>query len=190
MTIRHLLGGKRVTILSSFAIILCFQTSALATENTSQIVVLGDSYSDTGNLRDRTRLPGVPYWKGRNSNGPLAVEYLAARERLPLRNYATGGATTGIGSVLDGDGVDVKVSESGLASQVSQVLGEGVLQAGRRLQEAGAKWVVVLGMPDLSRLPGVRQRGPEAVTAANRISESYNARLKEAVSLAAQRSPV
>ena len=76
----------------------------LATAGTySSLVVYGDSLSDFGNLYAVAGQPGPPYYApGRASNGPLAVEDLAAMLGTPIFNYAFGGATTGIGNHLDG----------------------------------------------------------------------------------------
>lgn len=72
----------------------------------SQIVVLGDSFSDNGNLFSRTGGPPPPYWQGRISNGPVWVEYLAQKLGVPLRDCAWAGATTGLGNAVDGGTVD------------------------------------------------------------------------------------
>ncbi|MBD3884679.1 type I secretion C-terminal target domain-containing protein [Phormidium tenue FACHB-886] len=62
--------------------------------------VFGDSLSDTGNLfRKTARLfpESPPYFNGRLSNGPLAVEFLAQSLGLPLSldtNFAIAGART------------------------------------------------------------------------------------------------
>jgi len=65
----------------------------------SSVVVYGDSLSDNGNLYAATggTIPGVPYYNGRRSNGPVAVEYLAQRLGAPLVDLAWIGATTGVG---------------------------------------------------------------------------------------------
>ena len=69
----------------------------------SAVVVYGDSLSDNGNLYGVVGQPGPPWYAvGRASNGPLAVEDLAAKLGTPLFDYAFGGATTGIGNHLDG----------------------------------------------------------------------------------------
>jgi len=70
----------------------------------NQIVVFGDSLSDTGNANTRLGVAGAGYFDGRFSNGPLWVEYLATELQLapPVanlesstgRNYAFGGART------------------------------------------------------------------------------------------------
>jgi phospholipase/lecithinase/hemolysin len=72
----------------------------------SQIVVLGDSLSDNGNLFAVAGLPAYPYWEGRVSNGPVAVEYVAQSLGILLKDFAWAGATTGVGNYLDGGTVD------------------------------------------------------------------------------------
>ena len=66
------------------------------------VVVYGDSLSDNGNLFAATGQPGAPYYQGRRSDGPVAVEQLAAALGTPLLDFAWIGATTGIGNYADG----------------------------------------------------------------------------------------
>jgi phospholipase/lecithinase/hemolysin len=66
------------------------------------VVVYGDSLSDNGNLYAATGQPPAPYYAGRLSNGPVAVEQLATKLGAPLVDFAWGGATTGIGNSGDG----------------------------------------------------------------------------------------
>jgi len=73
----------------------------------TSVVVYGDSLSDNGNLYSafpafRPFQPTPPYYDGRRSNGPVAVEYLAQRLGAPLVDYAWIGATTGKGNFVDG----------------------------------------------------------------------------------------
>ncbi len=68
----------------------------------SAVVVYGDSLSDDGNLYAATGQPGAPYYNGRRSNGPVAVEQLATALSVPLADFAWIGATTGIGNYGDG----------------------------------------------------------------------------------------
>jgi thermolabile hemolysin len=76
------------------------------TEGFSQIVVFGDSLSDTGNLSNLLVQYGLPTTEGlspilvngRISNGPLWIETLAANwelNPLQVKNFATIGSTTG-----------------------------------------------------------------------------------------------
>jgi phospholipase/lecithinase/hemolysin len=68
----------------------------------SSVVGYGDSLSDNGNLFAATGQPGAPYYQGRRSDGPVAVEQLAAALGAPLRDFAWIGATTGLGNYADG----------------------------------------------------------------------------------------
>src|ERR1019366_1284493 len=68
----------------------------------TSVVVYGDSLSDNGNLFAATGQPGAPYYQGRRSNGPVAVEQLATALAVPLLDFAWIGATTGIGNYADG----------------------------------------------------------------------------------------
>jgi phospholipase/lecithinase/hemolysin len=81
--------------------------SARADAPFSELVVFGDSISDTGNafLLTEGAAAGPPYFQGRFSNGPMWVEVLADELGLPApdpsliggSNYAFGGARTGPG---------------------------------------------------------------------------------------------
>lgn len=86
---------------SCFVVLLTFAALATAGPFTS-LIVYGDSLSDNGNLYAATGVPGAPYWQGRRSNGPVAVEGLAANLGVPLHDFAWIGATTGIGNYGDG----------------------------------------------------------------------------------------
>lgn len=87
------------------AVMLLFLSSALATAGLfTSIVVYGDSLSDNGNLYDASghTVPGAPYFQGRRSDGPVAVEQLATALGTPLTDFAWIGATTGVGNYGDG----------------------------------------------------------------------------------------
>ena len=95
-SVKTLLGV--MLVLSSFAVIAHAGTY-------SAVIVYGDSLSDNGNLyaaSGGTEPPDPPYYNGRMSNGPVAVEQLAALLGAPLADYAWIGATTGIGNYGDG----------------------------------------------------------------------------------------
>ena len=83
-------------------------TSTVFAGQYSSVVVYGDSLSDNGNLFSAsggTIPPDPPYFQGRRSNGPVAVEYLAASLGAPLVDFAWIGATTGVGNYGDSGSV-------------------------------------------------------------------------------------
>lgn len=77
------------------------------TSRDAKIFAFGDSLSDTGNIfaaTGNTFPPSPPYFNGRLSNGPLAVETLGNRLGLavtPETNFAIGGAKTGRDNIGD-----------------------------------------------------------------------------------------
>jgi outer membrane lipase/esterase len=85
--------------LRSLALAAALGLSLPAAADWNELVVFGDSLSDTGNFQTLTSglFPSAAfgYAPGRFSNGPVAVEYLAAWLNLPLDNHAVGGARTG-----------------------------------------------------------------------------------------------
>jgi phospholipase/lecithinase/hemolysin len=89
----------------------------------SDVVVFGDSLSDNGNVfaisssLGAPTPPSPPYFDGRFSNGPVAVETIAANYGVPLLDFAYGGATTGLGDEGDGGNVVQRVLLPGLTSQ-------------------------------------------------------------------------
>lgn len=95
----------------------------------SAVVVYGDSLSDNGNLHAVAGLPlSPPYYKGRFSNGPVAVEQLATGLGVPLFDFAYGGATSGIGDYADG-GTQTTLGFPGLPGLKSQLGGSAPLLA-------------------------------------------------------------
>jgi len=71
-------------------------------DNHAQVIVYSDSLADNGNIYKLFGFPGPPYWNGRWSNGPVAIEHVAAIVRMPLLDYAYAAATTGLGNLIDG----------------------------------------------------------------------------------------
>lgn len=69
-----------------------------------QIVIFGDSLSDTGNLFNilQGQFPPPPYFQGRFSNGPIWVDQFVPKLGLhpnQVLNFSVGGATTGEGNI-------------------------------------------------------------------------------------------
>ncbi|HEU4635682.1 MAG TPA: SGNH/GDSL hydrolase family protein [Edaphobacter sp.] len=93
----------RRTLFSAFVALFLLSLSYSASADPySAVFVYGDSLSDNGNLYAVSGFPPAPYYNGRFSNGPVAVEQLAAQLGAPLQDFAWGGATTGIGNGGDG----------------------------------------------------------------------------------------
>src|SRR5262245_23347845 len=98
---------RTVAVVLAAVAILGFSNLAHAESPFSEVVVFGDSISDTGNafLGFEGAAAGPPYFEGRFSNGPVWVEVLAQELGLPApapslmggSNYAWGGAETGPG---------------------------------------------------------------------------------------------
>ena len=91
--------------LSTFVASIAVAAAALSThakaDGFSSVIVYGDSLSDNGNLYAAYGYPPAPYYMGRFSNGPVAVEQLAAHLGAPLYDFAVGGATSGVGNYID-----------------------------------------------------------------------------------------
>jgi len=66
------------------------------------VVVYGDSLSDNDDLFAATGQSRASYFQGRRSDGPVAVEQLAAALGAPLIDFAWLGATSGSGNYADG----------------------------------------------------------------------------------------
>jgi phospholipase/lecithinase/hemolysin len=80
-----------------------FEVPGLSTGSSrSQVIVYSDSFADNGNIYKMFGFPGPPYWNGRWSNGPVAIEHVATILRMPLLDYAYAAATTGLGNLIDG----------------------------------------------------------------------------------------
>jgi phospholipase/lecithinase/hemolysin len=171
-----------LTILAA-ALVLGLATGPLKADPITQIVVFGDSLSDTGNSFNKIGMPPSPYYNGRWSNGPVWVERLATNLGVPVptpseqggTNYAYGYATTGTGLSPQGT--------PNVGMQVNTYLGKNtpnaqqlfVLWAGANdvfngqtnpvtsvgnlagyistLATAGAKQFLVPNYPDLSQTP-------------------------------------
>lgn len=61
-----------------------------------KLVIVGDSLSDQGSIRDMLKIiPGPPYFAGRFSNGRIWVDYLQDVAGFSVLNLATAGSKTG-----------------------------------------------------------------------------------------------
>jgi phospholipase/lecithinase/hemolysin len=134
----------------------------------NQIVVFGDSLSDTGNAFKATegKFPPAPFFNGRFSNGPLWIEYLAPQLGISqVTNFAVAGATSGRtnvgGTQLPGvlDEIDL------FANQLAQSRLPGGPPGGANPR---ALYVVWGGGNDFLRLP------PDPAAAIQSVRNSIN----------------
>lgn len=197
---------------------LSFNYTVWATDDVIQnginkIVAFGDSLSDTQNAYNASlwKLPNSNSWYlGRFSNGKTWVEYLADNLRLPLYNWAIGGAgVTTQNLVIPGAIQQVQsftrymrlaqnyqpqntlftllIGGNDLIkynSSVDQII-SGETQALQHLIQAGARNILLLTLPDLSKAPifKIKTNGP---TVAAQVID-FNAKLHKLVgSLRAQ----
>jgi len=86
----------------TLALVVSSMPVVVLADTFTSVVVYGDSLSDNGNLYAVSGQPAPPYFDGRRSNGPVAVEQLATALGVPLHDFAWIGATTGIGNLSDG----------------------------------------------------------------------------------------
>ena len=136
-------AGFLLTLIAATVLAL---TSFASAAPYSNIFVYGDSLSDLGNIytfSGHTIPLSPPYYDGRFSNGPLAVEYLANSVHTPLTSFAWGGATTGIGNSGDG-GTQTSFGAFGLPGMLPQLAGSASTIA----PVASTSLFVVWGGPD------------------------------------------
>jgi phospholipase/lecithinase/hemolysin len=129
-------------------------TASAAQAAPSKIVAFGDSLSDTGNVLTKfanaqapfnLSLPASPYWEGRFSNGPVAVEVMATALDVELQSYAYGGALTGTANRITQGGV---LTGTGVQSQISSYL-----QVSSGSADANALFVLWAGGNDFFSAP-------------------------------------
>lgn len=138
----------------------------------SAVVVFGDSLSDNGNLYALTGgayPPSPAYYAGRFSNGPVAVEHLAAGLGAPLVDLAVGGATTGL---FNGNFLPQQpgLGTTGLLSQ----LGGFATGLNGAPADANALYVVWAGANDFLHPTSLPPEASALIAVAN-LSQSVNA---------------
>jgi phospholipase/lecithinase/hemolysin len=117
---------RRVIFVAICAILGLISTTNSSAGPFSSIVVYGDSLSDSGNLYSLVGYPPYPYFNGRFSDGPVAVEQLATHMGVPLYDFAFGGATTGLGNFIDG-GNQATLGAFGLPGMQLEIAGSAGL---------------------------------------------------------------
>ncbi|HTI19025.1 MAG TPA: SGNH/GDSL hydrolase family protein [Trinickia sp.] len=173
----------------------------------NRIVMLGDSLSDTQNAYNATfwHAPNRMSWNaGRFSNGQLWVEYLSSLIKLPVYNWAIGGAAADRYFVIPGvtQQVDSWKEKTTWAQNYRAqntlflvfIGANDLMNAGRtarqsaasvresliKLADAGATHILLLNLPDLTRAPAFLLRhDAEAIAAQVAIYNRQLARLVE-----------
>jgi len=190
----------RVLVMLLVGMGLATGTAGAAVSSFDQLIVFGDSLSDTGNA-------------GRFSNGPVWVEYLARRLALALepasiggRNFAVGGARLDPRSgpyslraqaglflampppkghplfVVFGGGNDLlaAVGTPDAEPQVDRAVAAltGIVTD---LANQGASDILLPNLPDIGMTPAIRVRGDRAVKEAGRLTARFDAALDRAL---------
>ncbi|KAF9995538.1 hypothetical protein BGZ80_009023 [Entomortierella chlamydospora] len=96
------------------------------------MIVFGDSFSDTGNVFQLTNQtwPRLTFYPdGRFSNGPVWTDYVTMDQQLNLTNYAFGGATTDSKTVQGYSGSEADVPVPGFIQQIEDYFLEGRRQS-------------------------------------------------------------
>ena len=114
----------------------------------SKLIVFGDSLVDSGNFHAATssQLPALPYFAGRFSNGPVAVEVLARLAGLaPPLPSDQGGTNHAWAGARAGDDIDLRVLViPSVRTQVSRFL-----DAATDTLDSHALYVVTAGGNDI-----------------------------------------
>ena len=120
---------RRTQIASHVAWVAALTLFTLGTtaraEQITGIVAFGDSLSDTGNTFLAAGSPPAPYYQGHYSNGPIWLEYLAARLGVaaPTPSLA-GGLDNAWGGAETGDGTSF-MGTPNIGTQIAAFLGAG-----------------------------------------------------------------
>lgn len=180
---------KKLTLLIGS---LCACTAVSASQ-INEIVVLGDSLSDNGNLYSKIKIlpKSPPYFHGRFTNGPTWAEYVGKhyynKYYIDTQNYAVGGATaiqhnpivdkfappiTLTGEVYDyllrslfsnkdqilfsiwiGANDYLYNTKTSDMDETSSNVVDSIAWSISTLADRGAKYFLVMNIPDLSRTP-------------------------------------
>lgn len=135
------------TIQLTLIVLLLWPISAISATSFTQIVIFGDSLSDTGNLFRATNnaFPASPpYFQGRVSNGPIWVDSLEQQLNLPVINFAIAGATTGFDNV--NDDLAPGLNLDGMGDQLNTYLDQQAV-------DSGALYIVWGGSNNFLQLP-------------------------------------
>ena len=121
----HLFGNDEMPNASKEVVAepLCENLSAQKSKGIKNVVIFGDSLSDTNTLKGR-RLqmnPEKPFFLGRFSNGPVWNDYLADCVKLGVENYSQGGAMTKSSVMVPSDELLSYIRELGRSLAIGSV---------------------------------------------------------------------
>lgn len=217
----------------SYLFVICstiFFITQPAVAQYEELIVFGDSLSDTGNLATLNPQIGVvlntpPYFEGRVSNGPVAVDVLADLMGVPLTaffedggtNFAVAGARAAVTGDAASDAIRLSAQVSAYLSTAQRptaatlvviMIGgndvrgartlsrktakkkleaatESIARQIQRLITAGADSFMVIGAPDVSRIPETRllagQAGNSVIRNARWSTAYFNFRLNQRI---------
>ena len=168
------------TVLTSISAAVVMMASPLTSANAaySQIVAFGDSLSDNGNVFAATKaglgfgIPAAPYWNGRFSNGPVAVEVMAQTLGLTLVDYAFGGALTGTTNRAGIPGLP------GIQTEVNQFT-TGLSAAGKTADASALYFLWGGGNDFFSAEDKLAAVDPAVANLTGQVTQLYNAGARE-----------
>ncbi|WP_137935882.1 SGNH/GDSL hydrolase family protein [Chitinivorax sp. B] len=188
---------------TSFNYTIWTNDSAAQGNTLNKVISFGDSLSDTQNAYNASlwQLPNTSWMGGRFSNGRVWAEYLSQSLNLPFYNWAFGGSATDQQTVVPGLVQQVKswreymreASDYHPENTLFTVLsgGNDLVNYGRsptqaiasirealiNLIDGGARHILLLNLPDVSRAPVFKFRQNGAQVAVD--VQNYNQRLNE-----------
>ena len=170
----HLFRGSAGTIIGWRKLAFCLFALTMATvafgrSEFSSMVVFGDSLSDTGRLFRLTHggfPPRIAYYDGRQSNGPVWVEYLANRLDLEhqLKDYAVVGAMTAPSATVPTGNVKSDLYPGLEGTSLSGQLSQYLAKTGGQV-DPEALYIVEGGANDLIRPMAALLMNPPATAA-------------------------
>jgi outer membrane lipase/esterase len=200
---------KRLVVAGAFGAALSVLAGSAMAQQFTNMIVYGDSLSDSGRLfaiTGGTQPASPPYFNGRFSNGPVWTEQLPAKLGFtftPTTNFAVGGAESGTGGPV---GVATQVNTLSAATPVNAnsliviwagandilnrasttpsatLIGQtvgNIATAVATVSARGGKTFLVGNLPDLGRTPGGVASG--SGTSLSGLTQAYNSTLAGAL---------
>lgn len=207
--------AKSLTRAATRGIAVCSMLIAQHSLAYSELVIFGDSLSDTG-----VTTATAPYAEGRMSNGPIYSDYLAQSLSLSSESFRSGGSNYAVvGSTIVADGSGFSSSDmldkyldgtggNADAEALYVLLAGGndiltshsdndVIAAATELTSmindlyvAGASTIIVGNVPDLLLTPYVNQLGETQQAIIQGRLDTFNASINEAVAAFGDRSVI